>query len=174
MMVVLAHAATSQQIEQARDLFQEYAASLNIDLSFQDFGRELDSLPGDYAPPDGRLLLALVDGKLAGCIALRRWDETTCEMKRLYIRPGFRGTGAGRILARAIIEHAHDIGYRRMLLDTLPSMSPARSLYRSLGFRPIPPYRYNPVPGTEFLALDLRPDAGTPDHQPTISKGEST
>ena len=166
MMVVLVHAATRQQIEQARDLFQEYAASLGVDLSFQNFARELASLPGNYAPPDGRLLLALVDGKLAGCIALRRWNETTCEMKRLYIRTEFRGAGSGRILARAVIEHARDIGYQRMLLDTLPSMSLARSLYRSLGFHPIPPYRYNPVPGTEFLALGLRADEGTLEHQP--------
>jgi carbonic anhydrase len=161
MMMVLAHAATSQQIEQARELFQEYAASLGVDLGFQNFEQELANLPGDYAPPEGRLLLALADGKLAGCIALRRWDETTCEMKRLYVRPEFRGTGSGRILARAVIEHARDIGYQRMLLDTLPSMQNARGLYRSLGFRPIPPYRYNPVPGTEFLALDLRADERT-------------
>ncbi|MCX7780785.1 MAG: GNAT family N-acetyltransferase [Negativicutes bacterium] len=138
-----------------KDLMREYQASLGIDLCFQNFEQELAGLPGDYRPPDGRLYLAADDGKVAGCIALRRFDETTCEMKRLYVRPQFRGCGLARKLTEKIITDAREIGYCMMLLDTLPTMQVAQALYFSLGFREIPSYRFNPVPGTRYLCLNL-------------------
>jgi ribosomal protein S18 acetylase RimI-like enzyme len=137
-----------------RTLFEEYAASLGVDLSFQDFERELAELPGEYVPPAGRLLLAL-DAEPAGCVALRPFEPGVCEMKRLYVRPAHRGSGLGRLLAQAIVEAGRDAGYERMRLDTLPSMAAARGLYRSLGFVEIEAYRHNPIHGTTYFERAL-------------------
>ncbi len=149
-------AATPAQVAQARELFLEYAKSLGFSLCFQNFDQELAGLPGDYAPPSGRLLLAELQGELAGCVALHRFEPDTCEMKRLYLRPKFRGKGLGRRLAETIIAEARKIGYRRMRLDTVgPVMEDAVAMYRKLGFREIAPYRANPMAGTLYLELTL-------------------
>ena len=147
---------TPQQIGQVRELFLEYAESLGFSLCFQSFDKELAELPGDYAPPAGRLLLATVGGKAAGCVALHKHEGDICEMKRLYVRPGFRGSGAGRVLAERIISEAVTIGYRRMRLDSVAGkMDAAIFLYRRLGFREIPPYRPNPISGALYMELTL-------------------
>jgi len=152
----LVQAETSEQIEQARRLFREYADWLQIDLCFQNFENEVANLPGEYVPPAGRLLLAYDNSELAGCIALRRLDEHSCEMKRLFVRKEFRGRGLGRQLITAIIQEAKQIGYEHMRLDTLPpKMNDAIGLYRSYGFREIEPYYHNPVPGALFMEIDL-------------------
>jgi len=149
-------AESTAQIEQAKELLLEYANSLNFSLCFQSFDKELAELPGDYAPPDGRLLLAEYDGQLAGCIALHKLDSESCEMKRLYLRPQFRGKGLGRVLAERVIADARAAGYKRMRLDTVePVMKDAVALYRRLGFRQIAAYRANPMPGTLYMELDL-------------------
>jgi len=151
-------AESAAQLAEVRDLFREYAGSLNFSLQFQNFDRELAELPGDYAPPEGRLLLADLRGDTAGCVALHKWKPGICEMKRLYLRPQFRGQGLGRVLAEAVIAEARKIGYRRMRLDTVESvMGDAVAMYRKLGFRAIAPYRENPMPGTLYLELDLGP-----------------
>ena len=155
MEIIRAHSA--DHIERARELFREYEAWLEVDLCFQNFEKELAELPGKYAPPDGRLLLAVENGKIAGCVALRKIGNGICEIKRLFLRPQFRGKGLGRQLAEQIISEAKQIGYERMRLDTLPpKMNDAIALYRSLGFKEIEPYYNNPVPGAKFMELDLR------------------
>jgi GNAT superfamily N-acetyltransferase len=143
-----------------RELFQEYAEALGVDLSFQGFAEELSGLPGEYAPPAGRLMLGFDEERAAGCVALRPLQSEVCEMKRLYVRPSYRGTGWGRRLAQRVVEEATSAGYRRMRLDTLAGMAGAQALYYDMGFRPIPAYRYNPVPGTLFLELDLTETRG--------------
>jgi ribosomal protein S18 acetylase RimI-like enzyme len=148
-------ASTPEEIEQARSLFREYEQSLDNDLCFQGFEQELASLPGAYGPPRGRLLLAREGETLAGCGALRPLSEETCEMKRLYLRDAFRGRGAGRLLAETLIGEARSIGYRKMRLDTLPSMTSAIPLYRALGFYEIEPYTINPVAGALFMEKKL-------------------
>ena len=152
----LCWAETAEQVEEARRLFKEYEEATGVDLCFQNFAQELAALPGDYAPPSGRLILGHVDDEVAGCVALRRLDEGVCEMKRLYVRPAFRGTGLGRKLAEAVIGEAVEIGYERMRLDTLPQMGAAIAMYRTLGFREIEAYRVNPVGGSLFMELNLR------------------
>lgn len=152
----LVPAQTAKQVDAARELFREYAASLGVNLCFQNFDEELRDLPGAYAPPRGRLLLAYDEQEReAGCGALRPLDETTCEMKRLYVRREFRGHGLGRQLAERLIHEAREAGYRAMRLDTLVEMREAQELYRRLGFVEIAAYRHNPVPGTRFLELNL-------------------
>ena len=146
---------TPESLPVLRELFVEYADATGLDFCFQKFDQELAELPGRYAPPSGRLFVAMHDGRAAGCVALRKLEGATCEMKRLYVRPAFRGTGLGRELANELIEDARDRGYRTMLLDTLASMSSARALYRDLGFVPVAPYYNNPLPGVMYMALEL-------------------
>ena len=134
-----------------RELFREYAAGLGVDLGFQDFEKELATLPGDYDP----ILVAHWNGEVAGCAALHPIDTTICEMKRLYVRPAYRGHAIGRTLAERMMVEAREKGFQRMRLDTLPMMVEAQKLYRSLGFIEIPPYRFNPVPGSKFMEVQL-------------------
>jgi ribosomal protein S18 acetylase RimI-like enzyme len=154
----LIQATIPEHINAARALFQEYGASLGFSLCFQSFEQELAELPGKYAPPSGRLLLARKgdESNFAGCVALRKLDEDICEMKRLYVAPASRGQKLGELLADAIVAEARSIGYKRMRLDTVPGvMDRAISMYRARGFREIPPYTNNPVPGAIFLELEL-------------------
>jgi ribosomal protein S18 acetylase RimI-like enzyme len=149
-------AESAELVKVARRLFEEYAAGLGVDLCFQNFERELAELPGAYAPPYGRLLLAFHESEVAGCVGLRKIGDDTCEMKRLYVRPHFRGLGIGRSLALKIIEEARSLGFARMCLDTLPrQMDEAVKMYRSLRFREIEPYYRNPVEGALFMELSL-------------------
>lgn len=152
----LAQVESAAQIAQARDLFLEYAQSLGFSLCFQGFDKELAGLPGDYAPPEGRLLLAEYEGQLAGCVALHKLEPGICEMKRLYLRPRVRGKGLGRVLADRIIAEARQIGYQRMRLDTVePLMQDAVAMYRKIGFKQITPYRPNPIAGAMYMELQL-------------------
>jgi len=150
---------SAAEFDAVREIFREYAASLNIDLCFQGFEQELTTLPGDYATPRGALLLARIDGQVAGCCALRPLDSTdypnACEMKRLYVRPAFRGLGLGRQLAETILAAAHLYGYDHVLLDTLDEMEAARALYEELGFKEVPPYYHNPIAGAHYLKANL-------------------
>ncbi len=143
-------------MQRARTLFEEYASGIGISLCFQNFDQELANLPGDYAAPAGRLLLAEEDYELAGCIALLKLDDGVCEMKRLFLRPAYRGRGLGKILVESIIDEARKLGYTYMRLDTLPGrMDKAIALYRSIGFVEIAPYCENPVEGAKFMELEL-------------------
>lgn len=149
-------ASSSADYEAVWLLFQAYASSLGVDLSYQDFSTELATLPGKYAPPEGALLLARDEtGKAIGCVAMRKFKGDICEMKRLYVAPAARGTGLGKALAEAILNEAKRIGYREMWLDSLPSMHEAIALYRKLGFIDIPPYYDTPIKGTVFLGKSL-------------------
>ncbi len=148
-------ATNVETIASARRLFQEYAASIDTDLCFQNFAKELAALPGYYAPPRGRLLLAMIDGAPVGCVALRPHDAHTGEMKRLFVRPGHQGRGLGRFLVEAVIAEARAIGYTSLLLDTLPSMQSAIRLYESIGFVRRAPYFDSPVGGNVFMELSL-------------------
>jgi len=148
-------AHTPDFADRIRVLFREYAAGLGHDLCFQSFDRELAELPGRYAPPQGALLIAVEGGRDAGCVALRDLGAGVCEMKRLFVRPEFRRGGLGRRLCEALISRARRAGYRALRLDTLASMTPALTLYRGLGFRPIPAYYDNPIPDAVYLELAL-------------------
>jgi putative acetyltransferase len=158
----LCQATSTVQLATIRALFLEYAASLEISLCFQNFEQELAALPGNYAPPAGRLLLGLRGDQAAGCVALRPLGEGVCEMKRLYVRPAWRHKGVGRALAIAITSAATDLGYRAMRLDSLASMKAAISLYRSLGFQAVPAYYANPSDQAVFMELTLQARAHTP------------
>ena len=154
--LIFVQAESGEQVDQARELFLEYAQSLGFSLCFQNFDQELAGLPGDYAPPQGRLLLAEFNSQLAGCVALHKLDGTICEMKRLYLRPQFRGHGLGRMLADSIIAEARQIGYHHMRLDTVePAMKDAVAMYRRLGFKEIAPYCANPMAGAMYMELEL-------------------
>jgi len=153
----LVEAAGAVAVEACRGLFAEYQRGLGVSLCFQGFDRELAALPGDYAPPRGRLYLALAKGRPVGCVALRPLFHLDAEMKRLYVRPAVRGSGLGRVLAMRVIEDARTLGYDSLKLDTLPQMKAAQRLYEDLGFRDTAPYNDNPVAGVRFMALDLVP-----------------
>lgn len=148
-------AESKEHLSYIKELFKEYADSLGFDLCFQNFEKELSDLPGEYAPPNGSLLLGMIGNQVAGCVALRKIDEDSCEMKRLYVKPEFRRKRLGKCLAEAIIKEASKIGYKYMRLDTVPSMKEAIMLYESLGFKWIKPYRHNPINGAIFMELDL-------------------
>ena len=157
--ITLLRVEAGSALESAREILREYARSLNVDLCFQNFEAELAALPGEYAAPSGQLLLAYVDGALAGCGGLRPLPDVdhanACEMKRLYVRPAFRRFGLGRALAEALLDEARRAGYSAMLLDTLDEMESARELYASLGFEEVAPYYFNPIPGAHYLKATL-------------------
>lgn len=165
-MLQIIPATSAETIAHVQELFREYGRIPGVAPCVDDFEREVVSLPGLYAPPGGTLLLALEDGSgvipraAVGCVGLRRWDERSCEMKRLFVRPEFRDCGAGCALVNEVIAAARAMGYQRMLLDTLPTMQKAQELYRSLGFREIPPYPKKPIPGALFFELDLAGKTG--------------
>ena len=154
---VIEEALSPDLILIAKSLFREYEVSIGVDLTFQRFAQELEGLPGKYAPPGGGLFVALIDGNPMGCVALRPLDiKLTAELKRLYVRPAGRGKGLGLALTGKAIQRARDAGYRAVRLDTLSTMKDAQQLYRKLGFKEIPPYTFNPIPGSSFMELDLR------------------
>lgn len=154
--LILVQVTADDQIQRARELFKEYEASIGVSLCFQSFEQELATLPGKYAPPSGRLFIAYFDEQLVGCIALRKLDADTCEMKRLFLRSSVRGKGLGRKLVEAIINEARSIGYKRICLDTMPGrMDSAIALYEALGFKEIGPYYDTPVGDTKFMELKL-------------------
>lgn len=157
--ITLVSPDTPELIEATRAIFREYAAALGVDLCFQNFEEELATLPGEYTAPHGLLLLAFLDGELAGCGGFRPLPgadyPNACEMKRLYVRKAFRRFGIGRMVAQALMDRAREAGYSTMLLDTLDDMEAARGLYETLGFEDVPPYYYNPVPGAHYLKTDL-------------------
>jgi putative acetyltransferase len=157
--IELVEPATAPLLDATRELFREYAAQLGVDLCFQNFEAELASLPGDYAAPQGALLLATIDGEMAGCGALRALPDVdyanACEMKRVFVRPAFRRFGLGRLLVRALMDRGIQAGYSNLLLDTLDDMEAARGLYASLGFEEIAPYYFNPIPGAHYLRVSL-------------------
>lgn len=155
-MIQIVHAVSEEQIGIIRELFIEYARSINVSLCFENLDKEVNDLPGAYAPPHGKLLLAADGSRIAGCAALKKIDDHISEMKRLYVRAEFRGKGVGKKLALRIADEARKIGYERLRLDTLPSMKEAISLYRSLGFEEIPAYRDLPVPGALFMQITLK------------------
>ena len=154
-MIDIQPARFPDDLDAVRAIFREYADSLGVDLGFQAFDQELAALPGKYSPPAGTILLARDDEHVIGSVALRPFEHDICEMKRLYVRPEGRGQQLGRRLAQAVVHAAKEAGYRKMRLDTLPTMQAAQRLYTSLGFRPISAYVFNPVEGTQFLELDL-------------------
>jgi putative acetyltransferase len=151
--------ATPELLDATRAIFREYAAQLGVDLCFQNFDAEVAGLPGEYSMPRGALLLAMVDGEVAACGALRPVNDVdypnACEMKRLYVRPAFRRFGLGRLLAQALMDRGIQAGYSALLLDTLDDMEAARGLYASLGFEEIAPYYFNPIPGAHYLKANL-------------------
>lgn len=149
------HVTGQNMIEEIKQLFLEYINSLKVDLTFQDVETELKTLPGKYAPPNGVLILALINGKEAGCVALRKISDNVCEMKRLYVRDEFRGLGIGKNLVSKVIKEAKGLNYQYIRLDTLPTMKSAQALYSSLGFYDIEPYVYNPIEGTRYMELKI-------------------
>ncbi|MBI4245285.1 MAG: GNAT family N-acetyltransferase [Planctomycetes bacterium] len=153
--IVTIKPAGKADLDHIKYLFTEYAKSLGIDLSFQNFDKELSALPGEYISPDGRLLICKQDKTAIGCVALRKISKEVCEMKRLYVKPNFRKLGIGKSLVNKVINEARKIGYKQIWLDTLPNMKEAISLYNSLGFFTIKPYRNNPVKGAKFMGLNL-------------------
>lgn len=154
-MLIIRQALFPTEREDVISIFREYVSSPTVSLGFQEYEAEFAGLPGKYAAPEGRLLLAYEGGAVLGCAALRRVDESTCEMKRVYVRPAARGRNLGRLLVEAILSEARLAGYSRICLDVLPEFTAAQKLYESMGFEHAEPVSFNPVPGTKFLALTL-------------------
>ncbi len=154
-MLSIIQATDQDQLTIIRELFLEYADQLGFELDFQNFDRDINELPGKYAPPEGRLLLALYDDRVAGCVALRRHSDEACEMKRLWVKPGFRGKRIGRALAERLIDEARLIGYKTMVLDTIDTMVEAVALYKLLGFVQTDAYYDNPIEGATYFEKDL-------------------